>query len=148
MGDNRYDPGERPPLAEYQKRVGAKQFGRAREMTEKRRRNSAILDEAFGKSNKVTILTEGEDVYWNYQYHVVDLGDQMNHVFNFMFSRGIHVMKEDVWDCAAYDIPGTEYANCPIARSRNAGLLRLPNNSFLEEKTMFKIADALLTALN
>ena len=89
MGHQEYDPGERPPLAEYQLRVGAVQFKRAREMTEARRRNSAILDDVLGQIEGVTILRQAHGAYWNYQYHVIDLGSKMNSVFDSMFSRGI-----------------------------------------------------------
>ena len=143
MEHKEYDPGERPPLAEYQLRVGAVQFERAREMTEARRRNSAILDDVLGQIEGVTILRQAQGAYWNYQYHVIDLGSKMNSVFDSMFSRGIHVMKEDVWDCSAYQFTDIERSDCLIAKSRNIGLLRIQNNSFLSEKETKKIASDL-----
>ena len=147
MAQKEYDPGERPPLAEYQLRVGAVQFERVREMTEARRRNSAILDNVLGQSKRVTILKQEDGAYWNYQYHVIDLGSKMNSVFDSMFSRGIHVMKEDVWDCSAYRFADLERSDCLIAKSRNIGLLRIQNNSFLSEKTSRKIANQVSTVL-
>jgi dTDP-4-amino-4,6-dideoxygalactose transaminase len=147
MAQKEYDPGERPPLAEYQLRVGAVQFERVREMTEARRRNSAILDNVLGQSKRVTILKQEDGAYWNYQYHVIDLGSKMNSVFDLMFARGIHVMKEDVWDCTAYQFPGVEGSDCLNAKSRNKGLLRIQNNSFLSEKTSRKIANQVSSVL-
>ena len=148
MGQKEYDPGERPPLAEYQLRVGAVQFERAREMTEARRRNSAILDNVLGQTEGVTILRQAQGAYWNYQYHVIDLGSKMNSVFDSMFSRGIHVMKEDVWDCTAYQFPEIKRSDCSIAKSRNTGLLRIQNNSFLSETATRKVASDLSKILS
>ena len=147
MNDRQFDPDERPLLAEYQREVGAVQFARTEDMTIARRRNSAIVDKALDSHRGATVLTQSEDAYWNYQYHVVDLGARMNDVFNYMFKRGIHVMKEDVWDCTAYNIRGLGANQCPIASQRNCGLLRIPNNSFISEKTMIKVANVLLEAL-
>ena len=147
MEHKEYDPGERPPLAEYQLRVGAVQFERAREMTEIRRRNSAILDNVLGQTEGVTILKQAQGAYWNYQYHVIDLGRNMNSVFDSMFSRGIHVMKEDVWDCTAYQFANLDRSDCLIAKARNIGLLRIQNNSFLSEKETTKVASNLAEVL-
>ena len=147
MNKEKYDPGERPGLAPYQHEVGAVQFARAREMTEVRRRNSAILDEALSRHKDVTVLRESTGVYWNYQYHVVDLGASMNRVSDTMFARGIHVMKENVWDCTAYKFPQAENLYCEVASTRNSGLLRIPNNSVMSEKKMIRIASTLLEAL-
>ena len=148
MGRKEYSPTERPLLAEYQLKVGNVQFERAREMTEARRRNSAIIDNALENSNGITILRQAEGAFWNYQYHVVDLGRKMNLIFDAMFSKGIHVMKEDVWDCTSYEFPGVDGSNCRIAQSRNPGLLRIPNNSFLCEDVVEKIARNLSSELS
>jgi dTDP-4-amino-4,6-dideoxygalactose transaminase len=148
MAHKEYDPGERPSLAEYQLRVGAVQFERVREMTEARRRNSAILDDVLSQSKGVTIFRQEYGAYWNYQYHVIDLGSKMNSVFDLMFARGIHVMKEDVWDCTVYQFPNIEGSDCLIAKSRNTGLLRIQNNSFLSEKTTRKFANDLSKVLS
>mgnify|MGYP001162600046 CR=1 FL=1 len=147
MNKEKYDPGERPDLAPYQHEVGAVQFARAREMTEARRRNSTILDEALSSHKDVTVLKESTGVYWNYQYHVINLGASMNRVFDTMFARGIHVMKEDVWDCTAHKFPQAENIYCEVASTRNSGLLRIPNNSVMSEKKMIRIASTLLEAL-
>jgi len=56
-------------------------------------------------------------------------------------------MKEDVWDCTAYNIRELGANQCPIASQRNCGLLRIPNNSFMSEKTMIRVANVLLEAL-
>ena len=147
MNNKDFDPAERPRLAAYQLELGAIQFIRARKMTEERRRNSNILDAALDSHTDATILKESKGVYWNYQYHVVDLGSRMNEVFDNAFERGIHVMKEDVWDCTAYNFPGVERDSCPVASTRNTGLLRIPNNSFLSPETLNRIAADLLKIL-
>ena len=131
MNDKTFDPAERPRLAAHQLKVGAVQFSCAREMTEKRRRNSEILDAALESHKDAIVLKESRKAFWNYQYHVVDLGSRMDEVFDKAFQRRIHVMKEDVWDCTAYKFPGIEQGSCPVATTRNSGLLRIPNNSFL-----------------
>ena len=148
MNEQFFDANERPPLAAYQTAVGAVQFARTREMTNIRRQHSAVFDDCFSDHSAVTVLTEEPGIYWNYQYHVVDVGDNLDRVFHYMFSRGIHVMKEDVWDCTAYGFPGAEYADCAVAKRRNRGLLRLPNNSFLSTSRIKGIAQALLDSLN
>ena len=147
MDDKSFDPAERPRLAAYQLELGAVQFSCAREMTEKRRRNSKIFDAALESHKDVTILKESRKAYWNYQYHVVDLGSRMEEVFDKAFLRGIHVMKEDVWDCTAYNFRGVEQGSCPVATARNSGLLRIPNNSFLSSKISNGIANDLLEIL-
>jgi len=147
MDGEKYVPSERPPLASYQTRVGAVQFSRCREMTEIRRRNSKILDEVLQHLPNVQIFKQSSYSYWNYQYHVIDCKSAMESVFNFMFSKGIHVMKENVWDCTAYQLFDSEITDCEVANARNLGLLRIPNNSFLSENQMNKIADLLVQAL-
>ena len=79
---------------------------------------------------------------------MVDLGRKVNLIYDAMFSKGIHVMKEDVWDCTSYEFPGVDGSNCRIAQSRNPGLLRIPNNSFLCEDVVEKIAHNLSSELS
>jgi dTDP-4-amino-4,6-dideoxygalactose transaminase len=148
MNEQRFDPHERPPLAAYQTAVGAVQFSRAREMTNIRRRHSTAFDEHFVDHPDTTVLPEAPGIFWNYQYHVIDVGDHLDRVFHYMFSKGIHVMKEDVWDCTAYGFPGIERTDFLVARSRNRGLLRLPNNSFLSGSQIKGIAQTLLGSLS
>ena len=141
-----YDPRERPGLARYQLNVGAVQFARTRDMTETRRRHSATLDAAVADLPHVTRFAEARDCYWNYQYHVVDLGRAMHQVFDALFARGIHAMKEDVWDCTAYRLRNVRHGDCAVASSRNPGLLRIPNNSYISGARMRAIAAALRDA--
>ena len=77
----------------------------------------------------------------------VDIGNKMNRVFNYMFDNGVHVMKEDVWDCAAYNFSGITKNQRSVASQRNCGLLRIPNNSFLTESAMNRIANTMVDAL-
>ncbi len=148
MGEQVFDPQERPPLATYQNAVGNSQFSRTREMTEKRRKYSSLFDEYFEGHPNIKVLKEERGIFWNYQYHVVDVGDELDRVFSHMFSKGVHAMKEDVWDCTAYNFLGLGGAQCPIAKDRNRGLLRLPNNSFLSNAQIKIIAHTLLSAFN
>lgn len=148
MDGKTFNPSERPQLAPYQLEVGAVQFNRAREMTVLRRKNSMVLDSAMELHKDAILFKESKKSYWNYQYHVVDFGSRMNEVFDKAFKQGIHVMKEDVWDCTNYKLQGVEVRSHRVATSRNKGLLRIPNNSFLSDQRIERIAATLLGILD
>jgi len=141
-----FDPAERPAPATYQYLIGAKQIRRTREMTSVRRHFSAMIDEVLIPHASILSFKEREGCFWNRQYHVIDLGtsEYMNYVFNNLFKAGIHVMREDVWDCTRYDLPGVRFDDLPVAKNRNPGLLRIPNSSYLTEKTIERITLAIL----
>ena len=48
-------------------------------------------------------------------------------------------MKEDVWDCSAYDFSKDNEESFLIAKEFNPTLVRIPNSSFLTEKEILKI---------
>jgi hypothetical protein len=75
-------------------------------MTLVRRHFSAMIDEALTPHASIVSFKEHEGCFWNRQYHVIDLGtsEYMNFVFDNLFKAGIHVMREDVWDCTKYDL--------------------------------------------
>jgi dTDP-4-amino-4,6-dideoxygalactose transaminase len=143
-----FDPAERPAPATYQYLIGAQQIRRAREMTLVRRHFSAMIDEALTPRTSIASFKEQEGCFWNRQYHVIDLGtsEYMNFVFDNLFKAGVHVMREDVWDCTRYDLPGVRFGDLPVAKSRNPGLLRIPNSSYLTEKTIERITLAIRRA--
>ena len=137
-----FDPWERPKLSDYQLRVGLSQFSRSQSMMKKRRHHSSIIDDALEGIKKVRVLKEDKDVVWNYQYHVVAIEDGMDTIFNQMFDQGIHLMKEDVWDCSDY-VKDNSKIITPIGVKENAGLVRIPNNSLLSTKDVKYIASTL-----
>ena len=111
-------------------------------MMKKRRHHSSIIDDALEGIKKVRVLKEDKDVVWNYQYHVVAIEDGMDTIFNQMFDQGIHLMKEDVWDCSDY-VKDNSKIITPIGVKENAGLVRIPNNSLLSTKDVKYIASTL-----
>jgi len=125
---NKFDPWERPMLAKYQYYVGSVQFGRTREMTKKRMEYSDIFDNILSKSNR--------------QYHVIKLEtrEHMNFVFNDMFRKGFHLMKEDVWDCTDYEFSSGIASDCIVSQTHTPALIRIPNNSLLNHTTIEQIA--------
>jgi hypothetical protein len=56
-----------------------------------------------------------------------------------MFKNGIHLMKEDVWDCSDYDFSRNIDGNFLVAKENNPSLVRIPNSSFLSKNDMLKI---------
>jgi len=138
-----FDVWERPKFSNYQAGVGNSQFSRAREMTEIRRKYAKIIDTNLEGLSSVSYLQQSKDVYWNYQYYVVHAqgGEKANQViFDTMFQKGAHLMKEDVWDCTSYDFLKEFHSDCPVASSHNPGLLRIQNNSLLTEEHMVDLA--------
>jgi len=140
--DNQYDEWERPMLAHYQLSVGNVQFNKSRQMTNIRKDYTNILDEKLRDNDDYELLdTVNEDIYWNCQYYVISVENNMDKFFNQMFDKGIHLMKEDVWDCSVYkfskDMPG----NFPVAKKYNPTLIRIPNSSFLSKKDIVAIAN-------
>jgi dTDP-4-amino-4,6-dideoxygalactose transaminase len=130
---------ERPPLAGYQLEVGAIQFSRTRKMAIKRRKYSKILNDAVAGIPGVKVLEESSDVFWNYQYHVIQVECGMEKLFDQMFNRGFHLMKENVWDCTRFDF-NLEEQEFTVGSAANKGLIRIPNSSFLSTKQINEIA--------
>ena len=139
---NKFDPWERPMLAKYQLYVGSAQFNRTREMTKIRIKYSAIFDNILSKSSAITILPCSEHCFWNRQYHVIKLKtkEHMNFIFDDMFKKGFHLMKEDVWDCTSYDFSNDIASDCIVSQTHTPALIRIPNNSLLTSATIEQIA--------
>jgi len=143
---NKFDPWERPMLSKYQLYVGSAQFKRTREMTKIRVEYSAIFDSILSKSSRITVLPCSKYCFWNRQYHVIKLEtkEHMNFVFDDMFSKGFHLMKEDVWDCTNYEFSSGITSDCIVSQAHTPALIRIPNNSMLTRTTIEKIATELL----
>ena len=136
-----YDEWERPRLSNYQLSVGNTQFNRSSEMTKLRQSYSKLLDSELSNNNKFKLFIDSnDDIYWNCQYYVVSVKNNMNDFVDEMFKNGIHLMKEDVWDCSDYDFSRNIDGNFLVAKENNPTLVRIPNSSFLSKNDMLKIA--------
>ncbi|MDM8554107.1 DegT/DnrJ/EryC1/StrS family aminotransferase [Desulfococcaceae bacterium HSG7] len=137
---------ERPRFSGYQASVGMIQFKRAREMTLVRRKYARILNDKLQGIDLYTLPVENADCFWNYQYYVAGVknASALDMVFNRLFDKNIHIMKEDVWNCTRYDFVKPYFKECPIADSVTPGLFRIQNNSMLSLKDIEKIGDALV----
>lgn len=144
MDGQPFDVWERPRLTAYQIRIGLSQFSRTREMTNRRREYSRLLDQRLETIERIRVLPESADVFWNYQYYVIEVRGEgaMKKVYDRMFKRGIHLMEEDVWDCTAYDFSDRCEA-VGVGVQANKGLIRIPNNSLLSPKHIEHIASVL-----
>ena len=143
---NRYNEWERPKLSNYQLSVGNVQFERNSQMTSTRRNYSKILnDELFGNEKYNLFIDDDEDIYWNCQYYVVSVKNNMNDFVDQMFKKGIHLMKEDVWDCSAYDFSNNISGNFLVAKKYNRTLVRIPNSSFLSKKDILLISNQMIS---
>ncbi len=139
---NSFNPWERPMLAKYQFYVGNVQFKRTRIMTSKRIEYSDMLDNILSRSSSITALPHSEYCFWNRQYYVVKLKtkEHMNFVFDDMFRKGFHLMKEDVWNCTDYEFSSGIKSDCTVAKTHTPALIRIPNNSLLTHTTIKEIA--------
>ena len=56
-----------------------------------------------------------------------------------MFKEGVHLLYENVWDCSNYNLKVK--INYPITNVKNIckNLIRVPNNSMLNEKQILSI---------
>ena len=141
--DGDFSRWERPKFANYQAAVGTRQFHRTQEMTKRRRQYAAILDTILTEAKGLKLPEEAVDCHWNYQYYVIHAGKQAEYLYNKLFSKGIHVMKEDVWDCTGYPFAKEYYRPCPVASHYTPGLIRLQNNSMMREKHIRRIGSLL-----
>jgi dTDP-4-amino-4,6-dideoxygalactose transaminase len=137
---SRYDEWERPMVANYQLSVGNVQFKRSSKMTHIRRGYTALLNKKLNDNYKLPD-TSNKDISWNCQYYVISVKNNMNVFFDQMFDRGVHLMKEDVWNCSAYEFSKDIIGDFPVAKKYNPTLIRIPNSSFLSKKDVVKIAD-------
>jgi hypothetical protein len=64
----------------------------------------------------------------------------MNFIFDDMFKKGFHLMKEDVWECTSYDFSNDIASDCIVSQTHTPALIRIPNNSLLTSATIEQIA--------
>tara|TARA_B100000795_G_scaffold175084_1_gene132240 strand:+ start:374 stop:1606 length:1233 start_codon:yes stop_codon:yes gene_type:complete len=139
---NKYDEWERPKLSNYQLSVGKSQFIRSSEMTKIRKSYSKLLNDELLDNDKFKLFIDGnDDVYWNCQYYVVSVKDNMDEFYNQMFKNGFHLMKEDVWDCSDYDFSRGIKGNFSVAKEYNHTLIRIPNSSFLSKNDILRMTN-------
>jgi len=141
LASNKYDEWERPKLSKYQISVGNIQFNRSSQMTNIRQNYSEMLDGHLSNNDNFKLFVNADnDVYWNCQYYVISVKNNIDEFIDAMFKNGIHLMKEDVWDCSEYDFSKSISGNFPKTRQINSTLVRIPNSSFLSIKDIEKIS--------
>ncbi|MBF0449249.1 MAG: aminotransferase class I/II-fold pyridoxal phosphate-dependent enzyme [Candidatus Magnetomorum sp.] len=134
---------ERPKFSNYQASVGLIQFKRSRQMSEKRRKYAKMLNDCLQGIPHIHYQTERSGCYWNAQYYVIEVNTHPEKVFDRMFARQIHLMRENVWDCTTYDFVQKYYRECPLASTHNKGLIRIQNNSLMTESSIQDIGNTL-----
>ena len=141
MKDNIFNPKERPHLSKYQTAIGLSQIERCEEMTSSRRKNSQILQKILSNSKNIQVINNHSNNNWNHQYFVIKIENKFQKILNKVFSQGIHVMDENVWDCSAYNFEiENQESRFKITKNYDGTLLRIQNNSFLNEKQIEHIA--------
>ena len=65
-----------------------------------------------------------------------------------MFKQGIHLLADDVWDCSNYQFPLEIKYPLSVTKSFSNKLIRIPNNSYLSERIMKRIALNIKKILN
>ena len=141
MKDNIFNPKERPHLSKYQIAIGLSQIERCEEMTSSRRKNSQILQKILSNSKNIQVINNHSNNNWNHQYFVIKIENKFQKILNKVFSQGIHVMDENVWDCSAYNFEiENQESRFKITKNYDGTLLRIQNNSFLNEKQIEHIA--------
>ena len=141
MKNNTFDPKERPHLSKYQIAIGLSQIERCEEMTYVRRKNSQYLQQILSNSNNIKVINDHSTNNWNHQYFVIKIKSNFQKTLNKIFSKGIHTMDENVWDCSAYEFKiENQKAKFEITKNYDGTLLRIQNNSFLNNKQIEHIA--------
>ena len=138
--DSLFDPWERPKQINYQYSVCCSQFSRIREMTDCRRKYSKILNETFRDSKNLRYFEEEKNCFWNNQYYVLHIEKGFDEMYEKMFEDGIHLLKENVWDCSNYKFPIELKYPLSVTKSFSSKLMRIPNNSHLSTKNIENIA--------
>ena len=140
LASNKYDQWERPKLSNYQLAVGNSQFNRSSQMTKIRQSHSKLMTSELSNNDKYKLFdSRDDDIYWNCQYYVVSVKNNMNKFVDEMFKNGIHLMKEDVWDCSEYDFSRGFEGSFLVSKEYNPSLVRIPNSSFLTKNDILKI---------
>jgi dTDP-4-amino-4,6-dideoxygalactose transaminase len=138
--DSLFNPWERPKQINYQYGVCSSQFNRIREMTNRRRENSIILNEVLKDNKNLKYFNEEKNCFWNSQYYVLYVEKGVDKMFEDMFKEGIHLLDESVWDCSKYEFPIKQNHPLPVTKSFSSKLVRIPNSSHLTPKIMESIA--------
>lgn len=139
-----FDPLERPKLRKYQIVSGILQLQRCDEMNFIRKKNSIKLIKSLENKIHIKTLSSYNQHNWNYQYHVLILDENLNLFSKKLFNEGIHAMEENVWDCTNYDFKiENQNDNFENTKKFNPKLIRIQNNSYLEDKHINKIIKSL-----
>ena len=139
-----FDPLERPSLKKYQLVSGICQLERCNEMTEIRKKNSLRLIEALRDNRNIRTLSSYNEYSWNYQYHVLIIENNLNLFSKKLFSKGVHAMEENVWDCTKYNFNiKNNNDELYVTKQINPRLIRIQNNSYLKNKHIKKIIDSI-----
>ena len=140
IGDNKsYNPLERPNQINYQFSVGVGQFDKIRDMTLIRRKNSLLLNDIFFSNKKINFLKEGINSFWNCQYYILYSKNNADYLYDEMFKKGTHLLYENVWDCTNYNLKIKSYTPLVNVKKICKHLIRIPNNSMLNDKQIIKI---------
>ena len=149
MKNELFDPRERPNLCKFQIAIGLSQLERCDEMTMIRRKNSQNLQTEFSKLNNIKVINNHFNNNWNHQYFVIQIKNNFEKVFNKIFNKGVHVMDENVWNCACYNFDiENKKSNFEITNKYNKSLLRIQNNSFLNDYQIKHIAKIIADSAN
>ena len=139
-----FDPLERPKLRKYQIVSGILQLQRCDEMNFIRKKNSIKLIKSLENKIHIKTLSSYNQHNWNYQYHVLILEENLNLFSKKLFNEGVHAMEENVWDCTNYDFKiENQNDNFENTKKFNPKLIRIQNNSYLEDKHINKIIKSL-----
>ena len=139
-----FDPLERPKLRKYQIVSGILQLQRCDEMNFIRKKNSIKLIKSLENKIHIKTLSSYNQHNWNYQYHVLILDENLNLFSKKLFDEGVHAMEENVWDCTNYDFKiENQNDNFENTKKFNPKLIRIQNNSYLEDKHINKIIKSL-----
>jgi len=144
LSKGEFDPLERPKLRKYQIVSGILQLQRSDEMNCIRKKNSIKLIKSLENKIHIKTLSSYSQHNWNYQYHVLILDENLNLFSKKLFNEGIHAMEENVWDCTNYDFKiENQNDNFENTKKFNPKLIRIQNNSYLEDKHINKIIKSL-----
>jgi dTDP-4-amino-4,6-dideoxygalactose transaminase len=147
LSKGEFDPLERPKLRKYQIVSGILQLQRSDEMNCIRKKNSIKLIKSLENKIHIKTLSSYSQHNWNYQYHVLILDENLNLFSKKLFNEGIHAMEENVWDCTNYDFKiENQNDNFENTKKFNPKLIRIQNNSYLEDKHINKIIKSLNVA--
>ena len=91
-------------------------------------------------SKNLRYFEEEKNCFWNNQYYVLYIEKGVDEVYERMFEEGVHLLKENVWDCSNYKFPIELKYPLSVTKSFSSKLMRIPNNSHLSTKNIENIA--------